>query len=103
MDPNVTRPIPSANTVLYQCACGEQLVLDPAIGGVCKNCERTVSTKLLEQDLGMTITLDDGSFKLEQTLPGGSVVDDQSQPRVVLSVGEDADPDLLVGKMFCHF
>ena len=103
MDPDLTRSIPTSQTVLYQCPCGEQLVLDPTVGGTCSKCERTVSSKLLEQDLGITINLDEGSFNLDQTLPGGAAASGLSQPRVVITSVEHADPDLLVGKMFGHF
>ncbi|MFK7766528.1 MAG: protein kinase [Mariniblastus sp.] len=103
MDPNVTREIPPVKTVLYQCLCGEQLILDRAVGGVCSKCDRTVSAKLLEQDLGITITLENDSFQLGNTLPGGFIVNDSKHPQVVITESDDADPDLLVGKMFGHF
>ena len=98
MDPEVTRQLPE-RTVLYHCTCGEQLVLVASVGGECSKCNRKVSPRLLNQDLGMTISLDEENFELEQTLSVGFEQDHTTpQPSTVAS-----DPESLNGEMFGHF
>ena len=97
MDPNLTRQIPE-RTVLYHCTCGEQLVFMAAVGGECSNCNRKVSPRLLDQDLGMTIALDDEYFELDQTASVGFDEELTETTRPVKS-----DPESLNGEMFGHF
>lgn len=80
------------------------MVLDPSIGGVCKKCSQTVSPKLLGQELGMTLTLDDGSFRLDQTSPGEQTDGPgTTNTQLVLDPSEPESPELLNGEMFGHF
>jgi serine/threonine protein kinase len=102
MDPDVTRQISKPVAVLYQCTCGEQTVLDPSIGGECSNCHQTVSPKLLGHELGMTLALDDGSFHLDQTTPGGNISDATGSTFLAAEAAQDA-PGVLNGEMFGHF
>lgn len=97
MDPNATQVDNQPTSVLYHCSCGARVVLDPAVGGVCPECHRTVSAKLLEHDLAMTISLDDQSFQLNQTLPRSGTVQ-RNAP-----VLDPTDPEILIGEMFGHF
>ena len=102
MDQDLSQSIP-ANTILYRCACGRQLMLDSSKGGDCDTCGRGVTPKMLDHDLAMTVTLEDEHFELDQTLPGIVSSDDDE---IVVQQDEEsnaADPDVLVGKMFGHF
>ena len=105
MDPDVTRQISTPVAVLYHCTCGEQLVLDPSLGGECPQCQQTVSPKLLGHDLGMTLALDDGSFQFDQTLPGGEGRERSRKASTTVVSVPDADdsPDVLNGEAFGHF
>jgi len=103
MDPNVTQTDTQASSVLYHCICGSRLVLDPSVGGICSSCNRTVSAKLLEHDLAMTISLEDQSFQLEQTLPRRRSTDSEPGHRREANVRARTDPEVLIGEMFGHF
>ena len=107
MDPNVTQTDTQPSTVLYHCICGNRMLVDTSVGGTCSNCQRTVSTKLLEHDLAMTMTLEDQSFQLDQTLP------QEISPNIPLAPttgidpalidGRQTGPEILIGAMFGHF
>lgn len=75
------------------------MVLETAVGGTCVKCKRTISSKVLEHDLANTITLEDQSFRLEQTQAGKKTrtVAVESQERSA------TDPEVLIGEMFGHF
>ncbi len=103
MDPNATQQDTQPSTVLYHCICGDQLVLDPSLGGTCSGCNRAVSTKLLEQGLATTLTLKDQSFHLDQTLPRRKSAAEKILPRQELDAGQSTDPEVLIGEMFGHF
>lgn len=90
-------------SVLYHCTCGEQLVLNPLAGGECPNCNRYVSPKLLDQDLGVTVSLNEQSFSLNRTPSGKLGADGFSVVSVESSVPEAAAPEKLNGEMFGHF
>ncbi|MEM7783932.1 MAG: serine/threonine-protein kinase, partial [Planctomycetota bacterium] len=90
----------SATSVIYRCPCGERLSLLVSSGGVCESCGRNVTARMLQHDLAMTVTLDEhddeseatGTFSFELNSPNGE------------SVGpEEANPDVLIGKMYGHF
>lgn len=111
MDPNVTRELLNITapegigpkSVLYRCTCGETSLLDSDNGGICTGCGRAVSAKILQDDLGLSLHLDGGSFQvdpLNQTLPSGT-----SNSDVLLHAATPAteDPDSLIGQMFGHF
>ena len=103
MDPDVTRQMPPQKTVLYHCTCGMQIMLDPTLGSTCSQCHRTISTKLLEQDLGITVSLDDASFRLDRTLPFQNVPEFSRPNHGVVHAANDSTPDKLIGEMFGHF
>ncbi len=48
---------PENTRVLYQCSCGHQMELVEDVGGQCPECSQVVSSKLLNHDLAMTMTL----------------------------------------------
>lgn len=106
MDPNVTRPI-SPQKVLYRCSCGQDLELDPVIGGRCANCEKQISPKALGHALAMTMTIHEGSFVLDQprnqpeqadTALQNTIDNRQSQ----VDPGSE-DPEIMIGERFGHF
>ncbi len=103
MDPNVTRPMSPQKTVLYHCTCGTQIMLDPSLGGACNKCHKTISTKLLEQDLGITVSLEDASFRLDVTQPIQNIPEFNRPNHAVARIAEASAPDKLIGEMFGHF
>ncbi len=102
MDQNEAREIPD-RSVLYHCTCGEQIVLDPSIGGMCSRCDRNVSPKLLNQDLGVTVSLNEQNAGLEQTMTGGLSADGFTVVPVDTSDSRLTEPEELIGQMFGHF
>jgi serine/threonine protein kinase len=119
MDPNATRPIAPA-VVTYLCICGHESQFDSTIGGQCPRCEKIVSPKLLTDDLGMTVTIHDGSFEIVPTPDQPAAISEglasQNQTAVqfhpndssTLSDQSDSssdveDPKLLIGQQFGHF
>ena len=99
MDPNVTRPIPKPGSVLYQCACGEQLVLGKTEGGQCTKCDQVVSPKMLNHNMGVTVSLDNGSFLLDQTATNRL----NPNPNTGTARLGDSAPEVLNGAMYGHF
>ena len=89
-------------SVLYHCTCGNQLVLNPNVGGLCQTCGRNVSPKLLDKDLGVTVPLevthDQSNSTTEKSLDSDSFA-------VVPPTGteEQIDAENLCGSMFGHF
>ena len=71
------------------------MVLDPAIGGECEQCNKIVSPKLLELDLGTTVAIEDGGLRLDQTLPVSHI------PEFNRTSSHDAEE--LTGDMYGHF
>ena len=102
MDTNDTRQVPD-RTVLYHCTCGKQLVLDPVVGGDCPQCERVVSPKLLDLDLGVTVSMNEDDAGFDQTLPGDHDADGFTVISVDTSSYDVAEPEELNGRMFGHF
>ena len=86
--------------VLYHCACGAQVILDQDTGGVCENCSKNISPellpKLIEHDLGVTVSLEDDGFQIDDTFSL------QELPQS-LALLPRSDHEQLVGKMFGHF
>lgn len=76
------------------------MILDQDAGGVCENCSKEISPellpKLIEHDLGVTVSLDDDSFQIDDTFSL------QELPQS-LALSPLAPHEQLVGKMFGHF
>ena len=78
----------SPETILYRCACGNNVRLDPKSGGQCEKCGRSVSTKVLNNDLAATMTIT-GSFTDLDREHGNS--------------DESYDPREYIGRQFGHY
>ena len=89
-------------SVLYHCTCGEQLVLNPSIGGSCQTCGRNISPKLLNQDLGITVPIEVSHTQPDSTIEKGLSSDSFT---VVPPIGteEQIHAENLCGCMFGHF
>lgn len=101
MEPDDTQQLPD-RSVLYHCTCGEQIVLDPLVGGECPQCQRIVSTKQLDLDLGMTVSLTEDPFGSDLTQSESWNVDEFSLAYSDEGL-EPNSPDRLNGAMFGHF
>jgi serine/threonine protein kinase len=102
MGTNETRRL-SDRSVLYHCACGERIVVDPSVGGLCSNCDRSVSPTLLEQDLGVTVSLNEQELGHDNTLLGGISADGFSVVTGDEGTSEPTSPEKLTGRTFGHF
>ncbi len=103
MDPDATRPMPSS-TVIYRCACGAELNLDPATGGACTNCNKTITSKALGHELALTMTIDEGRLELDQTQHRGELGKTATVRTMLPSeLFEDEDAEVLIGEQFGHF
>lgn len=103
MEPDATRPITETRTVVYRCPCGNRLTLDLNQGGVCDQCQRSISPKSLAFDKSSTVEWDELNFDLAVTQPGRFEFD-EARPQVVLEDHDEGeDPELLIGKKFGHF
>ena len=86
------------STVLYRCACGCQLAVEPKQGGHCDVCGRDVTPQMLDHDLALTVTIDD-SVDLNASMPSQEI-----ESGNVADVDEsEIHPEMMVGKMFGHF
>lgn len=88
MNVDETQPI-DQKTILYRCACGNDVEVSIEEGGVCDNCERTVSPKVLNNHLAGTMTIV-GPFKNLDTI--------QIDPN-----NPELDPWELVGETYGHY
>ncbi len=103
MDPNVTRPL-TPQKVLYRCSCGEDLELDPDVGGKCANCEKQITPKALGHALAMSMTIHDGSFVLDQPRPADDLaLQNTVDIRQPDPAGGLEDPEIMIGERFGHF
>ena len=103
MDQNATRPLAASKLVVYRCACGNRLTLDPAQGGTCEQCHRTVSARSLSLELSSTVPLEDENFELAQTQPGVVLGEEEVTQQVILEDDSSADATQLIGRQFGHF
>ncbi len=96
-DPNNTK-------VLYQCTCGRQLELNEDKGGICPDCDRSISPKLLHHDLAMTMTIATSprSHADNDHDPGTLYLGDKNLT-VNDSFDVTASESELKGRMFGHF
>lgn len=78
--------------------------VDPAIGGVCKKCQKRITPKALGHELALTMTIHEGSFELDQTKnrddPGGTPTVGNMLPTIA---DQSEDPEILIGEKFGHF
>ena len=108
MDPNVTRPL-RLKSVLYRCACGEELMLELAVGGQCGRCHREISSKLLNHEFSLSVTIDAEHFELEQPATDSVQSADEATtglPDTAISTDDDMvanDPNQLIDQLFGHF
>ena len=77
--------------------------MDPAVGGSCSKCDRKVSPNLLNQDLGVTVSLNERIHDLDQTLFGGLSTDGFSVVPIEANDPESSAPEELNSQMFGHF
>ena len=89
-------------SVLYHCTCGNQLVLNPNIGGLCQSCGRNVSPKLLDKDLGVTVPLEVTHNQTDSTTEK-SLNSDSFAVVPPAETEEQIDAENLCGSMFGHF
>lgn len=89
-------------SVLYHCTCGNQLVLNPNIGGQCQTCGRNVSPKLLDQDLGVTVALD-VTLNHPNSTNEKSLSSDSFAVVPPIESEEQIHAENLCGSMFGHF
>ena len=82
-----TQPI-DPGPILYRCSCGVDVEVDRISGGFCQKCDRTISAKVINNDLAATMTIS-GSFRnLNETQ---------------IDKVDDYDPNLLLGERFGHY
>lgn len=82
-----TQPI-DPEPILYRCSCGVDVEVDRISGGYCQKCNRTVSAKVVNNDLAATMTIA-GSFRnLNETQ---------------IDQVDNYDPSRLIGKRFGHY
>lgn len=89
-------------SVIYHCTCGNQLVLNPSIGGPCQTCERNISPKLLNQDLGITVPIEVTHNQPDSTIEKGLSSDSFTVVPPIESE-EQIHAEKLCGSMFGHF
>ena len=82
-----TQPI-DRESILYRCSCGCDVRVDRISGGTCQQCNRVVSTKVLNNELASTMTIS-GSFR--------NLSENHIEPV------DDYDPNLLIGQRFGHY
>lgn len=93
---------PPQRSVLYHCTCGNQLVLNPKVGGLCQTCGRNVSPKLLDEDLGVTVPLEVTHNHTDSTT-GNSLSSDSFAVVPPVETEEQIEAENLCGSMFGHF
>ena len=103
MNPEPSQSYMPQKSVLYHCACGAQVVLDLELGGACQNCSKEISPellpKLIEHNLGVTVSLEEASFQIDETFALPEIPNS-----VDLSRFADREEDReLAGQMFGHF
>ena len=77
-----------ADDLIYRCACGNEVLIEPGSVGRCEKCSRIVSNKVLSSDLAATITIS-GSFS------------DINRKRV--ADDDQFDPQEFIGKKYGHY
>jgi len=97
--PVITMSDPEKSRVLYQCSCGHQMELEEESGGACDKCGDVVSTKRLNHDLALTMTL--GSLPTDP-VGGGTLYFEDSQ--LGMDPVEAAKIEFaMIGKELGHF